>query len=607
MGTGNISKFIFLLFIAVCITELINAQKQKSTTTTTSTSTSTSTSAPKTTSESSLDAAVGGSIGNPGAQIRFSTKALDSVYHHALDKISSTIKYMTVPDVVIPIGRAKLTIKSINITEAKIPNYDRELLPPNRIRSRLSGGKIESVGEWQYKSFDGARSASSGIFRTIVSNAELNVTNQLSRTRDAKPTIQTVHCKADLSQLRVEFEGFADNTTASEKWQNSLRQKIRTYFEDSVCQSARNYIEDIIDRTLSTFPTRINLGGAGNRFVLDYDLLNGEPKVNETFIQSFLEGDVLSRGTGSAPFHASALSLLDDRQKMISFSLGDYAFNTLLFHAHNQQYRFSANDSLSTSPQSIKDLLKMNCSTSIVARRFKSMRSSDARCLGSIFENATTTTIGQYPSDAVGDLVFKTQRPLQVIVRQSPQKGHLHGTSGSLEAYGPVGANGKRELLGRADVQLLHGDFSPKLNVSNITGSVNVTNLQLIKSSHPPVQARIRSFDDPTLSQLAKLSTPILTAMFNSFFEQFAQFPVPLVAGYECASSEFRWTQRTMQIDCDVRASPNANITDTTTKGDDCLPKSCAYSRCCTANCYTHSCRKCEYWCKVCYSKPCLW
>jgi len=54
---------------------------------------------------------------------------------------------------------------------------------------------------------------------------------------------------------------------------------------------------------------------------------------------------------------------------------------------------------------------------------------------------------------------------------------------GVIEVYGAAGSDGKRELLGRANIQLLRGDFMPKMSNCNITGSVNITDLQF-SSSH---------------------------------------------------------------------------------------------------------------------------
>lgn len=539
------------IFIGVFLFCLVNGQHAKSTTPTSTT----------TTTEEVTDPAAGGRYGNPGAQIRFSTKALDTIYAHAVEKISQAIKSMVVPNVIVPVGGGMLTIKNVRVTEAKIPNFEKHLLPPNKILSRLSGARFVSVGDWEYKPFGGARAdATSGIFRTIVVNAEMNITNQLARTWDGKPTVQTTECKANLGDFRVEIEGFGGNTTVIDHCDNLLCKRIRQYFEDSVCYTARNYIKETINQKLATFPTRIDLDPTTDkRFVLDYSLLNGEPKVTEDYIQASLEGDVLSRGATAAPFYANDLVVLDDNKHMISFVLSDFAFNALLHHAHAQQYKFSAFDTLPVK-SSLRDLLKLNCSTHAVksARTFPGGRSTvpSSLCLGSVFDNVS---IGNYPPDAVGDLVFKSQRPLAVIVRQPPQKSYFGVSSGLIEAYGPAAAgSGKRELLGRADIQSLRGEFSPKAKAANVTGSVNISDLHLAPASPAPSQARVRSMADPALVKLSQLATPILTEMFNEFLAQFAQFPVPLLEGYECKTPEFHWTQRTMQINCDVTYSPEA-------------------------------------------------
>jgi len=245
--------------------------------------------------------------------------------------------------------------------------------------------------------------------------------------------------------------------------------------------------------------------------------------------------------------------------------LSDYAFNTLFHQAHSQQFRFSASDLLVNSTNSaLKDLLKLNCtSPADQARRYKfglgistgfGVNTTRALCLGSVFANVSNA---QFPIDARGDLVFKSQRPLAVFVRQ-PQKSYFGTSSGMIEAYGPIGSDGKRELLGRADIELLRGDFFPAIDGCNVTGSINITDLQLTQASPAPIQARIRSIADPALIKLAQLATPILKDVFNTFLDQYAQFPVPLVDGYECASPEIRWSQRTVQIDCDVRVVPDA-------------------------------------------------
>lgn len=90
----------------------------------------------------------------------------------------------------------------------------------------------------------------------------------------------------------------------------------------------------------------------------------------------------------------------------------------------------------------------------------------------------------------------------------------------------------------------------------SITGSVNITDLQLSPAAPAPILARTRQLFDSTISKLSQLSVPVLTEMFNAFFSQYAQFPIPLVDGYACQSPELRWFQRTMQVDTDVRVLP---------------------------------------------------
>jgi hypothetical protein len=377
--------------------------------------------------------------------------------------------------------------------------------------------------------------------------------------------VQTNDCKAYLGQFRVEIEGFGDNTTVIDQCNNLLCLRIRSFFEDSVCNTVRKYVKEEINQKLSTFPTRINLGPTGNRFVLDYALLNGEPKVTDQFIQAYLEGDVLSRGSASSQLHANELAEFDAgrEQSMISFPLSDHAFNTLFHHAHVQQYKFSAADLLS-SKQSIQDLLKIECSTN----RAKAVRHGPYSgrqahpslapgnlCLGSVFDNAT---FGQFPSNATGDLVFKSQRPLQVVVKSASDKSWFGVNSGMIEAYGPIGADGKRELLGRADIESLRGEFTPKSSGCNITGTLKNIELELTQSKPEPVRAVVRSMQDSTLVKLDQLAVPILTEMFNTFLNQHAQFPLPLVDGYECTEPKIRWAERTMQLDADVRVLPEA-------------------------------------------------
>jgi len=246
--------------------------------------------------------------------------------------IARAIQSMIVPDVIIPIGGGMLTIRSTRVTQAKISCFERQLLPPNRIQSRLSGHRLHAIGQWQYKPFNGARQMASAFFRTAVYNATLNFTNQLGRTWDAKPMVQTTECKA------------------YSIWAN---------------------------------------------------------------------------------------------------------------------FEWKLKDSVTIRRRSISAI---TC------------------CAGGITGSVNIT-----------DLQF------------------------SLSSF---------------------------------------TALQLSLASSANIQTRFRSLAEPTLKKLTQLSIPILTEMFNGFFNEYAQFPTPLAEGYECESPEFRWTQRTMQIDSDVRV-----LADATRKG----------------------------------------
>lgn len=54
----------------------------------------------------------------------------------------------------------------------------------------------------------------------------------------------------------------------------------------------------------------------------------------------------------------------------------------------------------------------------------------------------------------------------------------------------------------------------------SVTGSINITDLQLNQASPAPIQARIRSIADPVLIKLAQLATPILMDALNAFLDQ---------------------------------------------------------------------------------------
>jgi len=546
---------IFQIFLLITFLVGIGSGEESTTSTFTAT----------TTAPELLDATVGGKSGNPGAQLRFSAKALDVIYAHAMEKISQAIRSMTIPDVIVPIGGGMLTIKATRVTEATLGKFDRQMLPPNRLRSHFTEGRLVSVGQWSYKPMGVTRSIAQGLFRTVITNAELTTTNQFGRTWDEKPSITTTECKAYLGEFRVEIEGFGENTTVIDECDNLLCSRIRAYFEDSVCNTARNYIKEAINQKLATFPTKINLGSTGNRYVLNYGLLTGEPKVNEQFIQASLDGEVMARGTNAAPFYAPELQMTNSTSRMVSMPFSDFGFNSLFHHAH-QQHRFSAIEML-YSNSTLLNLLKFDCSgpssNPVEQRRLKThnriygQSRSMPSCLGSVFANSTQ----KFPKDATGDLVFKSQRPLQVMIRRSPQK-HWFGQSaryasvgGSIEVYGPIATDGKRNLLATANIQKLSGEFSPKMSGCNATGSIVISELELIQSGP---QSRVRSLADPVLSQLSQISMPVFEEMFNNFLREFAQFPMPMLDGYECVEPELIFHDRAIQMDADVRVLEHA-------------------------------------------------
>jgi len=92
------------------------------------------------------------------------------------------------------------------------------------------------------------------------------------------------------------------------------------------------------------------------------------------------------------------------------------------------------------------------------------------------------------------------------------------------------------------------GEFTPKLNKNNITGSVKINELVLSQS------ATYRSIDNDWLVKLQEFAKPLLTDMFNAFLERYAQFPIPMLDGFECMDPKLSIMVRSMQVSCDVRA-----------------------------------------------------
>jgi len=517
-----------------------------------------------------LDAAVGGKQGNPGARIRFGPKALDAVYQHATKKISETVRSMKLPEANFPIGAGVLSIKSANVSQAKFEKYQRELQSPNQIRSRLYDGYVQAIGEWKYKEHGGA-------FVTTINNVELNATSKLERAWDGRPQVTPVNCKADLSNFRVEIEGYGqNNSTVINQCDNYMCRKIQSFYEELLCNAVKLYIKDVINDKFKSFPIRVNLGPVPNQYAVDYRLLQGSDQVKDQYIQQELEGKVLSRGISVVNFHPADLAYLNS-DKSVSFSLGDIAFNSLLRHVHAQQYPFSAKDLLSNN-SAIVQQLTLNCSN-IQANRPKKLAKAYGRkpvrggvgiqsgleiitrsgCLGDIFDNESNA--GQFSMNSTGDLVFKTQRPLEIYVQDKSKKSRFYNNGGYLEIYeyDQSGSNVKPDskLILRADVKSLRGEFIPKLNRTNITGSVAITKLELAKPARS-IQGRAIQLTDPLLIKLSKIAQPILTQIFNKFLDEYAQFPLPIVDGYACEQAQLQLTNRTMQLDCEFKVLPHA-------------------------------------------------
>jgi len=506
--------------------------------------------APSTTIPPFFNPYAGGKWGNPGANIHLSNKTIAAVHAHAAQKISEAIKNISLIEFNLPVGYGMLTIKPPLVTEAKFPDVESQLIKPNRIRSRLSGGRVVASGGWVYKPFGMNQQPMSGGYRSTIEDGELETTNQLGRTFDAKPMVQTVDCKANLSKFRVEIQG-AGNLTTVDTCDNFICMRIRAFFEDAVCQILRTFVKDTINRQLATFPARVDVLNGNYR--LDYGLLNNEPKVNDYYITVGLEGKFLWRGMGSAPFNPPEITWTN-KNRMLSFELTDYTFNTLFHQAHSQGYRYSAADLLSSSP-SIQDLLTLNCTSAHTpaSRRLNKYRGTNRRsgpfCLGSLLEDFSN--IGQFSNNDTGDLVYKSTQKAPAVYVQSSGLSYFDGGVGNLVIYGPaMRRDGNRQLLVKLDVQMFRGEFTPKWNGANITGSIKITRLHVDK-----VQNQRRSMTEEWLKKFSQVVMPIMLDMFNTFLNTYAQFPIPLLANIKCTSPAFLISPRTMQVDCDLAQS----------------------------------------------------
>jgi len=301
-------------------------------------------------------------------------------------------------------------------------------------------------------------------------------------------------------------------------------------------------------------------------FKLNYGLLFNEPKVTEYDIQAGLEGKSIWYGQSSAPFNPQPLDFVN-RTRMVAFELSDYAFNHLLHQPHAQNYKYSAADLLSKLP-SINDVLLLNCSAiSKEKSRHYSTRAkggvaiqsgltfgTSKSCLGAVFGNMTNFEQQQQEwtsSNDTGDLVYKSNTRAPSIVVFGKDRAFFDGSNGVLELYGPAfGANQQRKLLVKVDIRSMQGEFMPRLDKANITGSIKMTKLELSQASW-----QTRSIGEEWLIKLEEFAKPLLTDMFNVFFDRYARFPVPMLDGFECSTPAFWVSARTMQVDCDVTGS----------------------------------------------------
>jgi len=511
-----------------------------------------STSASLSTTPPWLNPYIGGKSGNPGANIHVSNKTIAAVHLHAAEMIANDIKNISLANFDLPIGWGTLSIKPPRITEAKFYNVDSQLIKPNRIRSRLYGAKIAASGGWHYKPFGVGQQPMSGGYRSTITDGEVETTSQLGRTNDGKPMVQTIDCKTNFSRFRIDIEG-AGNLTTVDSCDNFICEKIRGFFEDAVCLVLRTFVKESINRHLATFPARVNV--LDDQYKVDYGVMNNEPRVNDYHIDVGMEGKFLWRGMGSVPFNAPDFCWTSNN-RMLSFQLSDFVFNTLFHQAHAQGYRYSAADLLSNSP-TIQNFLKLNCTSASNRGPRKSpigVRRQDALCLGSLLDNFTN--IDQFSTNDTGDLTYKTSQKAPSVFVQDKGFGYFDGGVGNLEIYGPaMGGSGNRKLLVKMDVQVIRGDFNPKWNGANITGSIKITRLHVDQIKSQPA-----SMTDEWIKKFSQLVVPTLLDMFNAFLSTYAQFPIPLLNGTKCGSPEFLISPRTMQVDCDLVREGGARL-----------------------------------------------
>lgn len=527
-----------------------------------------------------------GKWGNPGARAFVCGKSLEAIHDYVSDLMARALEALSVLDYSINLGSGTLTVKPPRVTEASYGRAEYKMAPPNRVQSRFFDGRLRARGVWQFKPLIGDMIG--GMYQATIDGMELNTTNQLGRTSDCKPMVQVVDCRANVSQYRIEIQGSSDIQSLDDCKLDACM-KIRKFFEDAICNVYGRFVKEIINRELQAYPTRVNIYGDQQK--VDYCLMNNEPTVTDKCISVGMEGKYIWRSGSAVPFYPSEMQWLD-RNRMVSFQLSDFTFNTLMHQVHVQGHKFSAADLVEQSP-AMQQLLALNCSdekavmapgpnpttsTSTTKTTTKTTttkatvppksrkyargppapaakpavkgynQGESAACLGQVLE---TFKIGKsdwaFAKSDIGEIIYKSGPKAGFVFVQSDKGGVFDGSNGVLEIYGPVGHGGYRQLLVRTEVRLLRAEFMPKMNGANITATVKIIDLELVQ---PPPQSRMSA---EWLMKLAQFVTPILNDMINDFMMNYAQFPVSLPEKYECTSPEFSIMPRTMQIDCDAR------------------------------------------------------
>lgn len=508
------------------------------------------------------DPYVGGRSGLPGADIRISHRGLDQLHSFAAETLARRIQSMNMSEVPFSVGSSQLIVEPPRFTESRFAKFEKELMPPNRIRSRFYEGRFVANGDWQYRP-----GTMDGTHKTTIVNAELEAVTQLAKTNDGKPIVQIVDCKANLSQFRVDITG-AGSLTKIENCDDPLCVEIRQHIEGLFCQQFRLFMTEIIDTKLATYPKVIDVHLPD--YKLSYALLSNEPKVNDYDLQAGLEGKGVWNGQNSVPFHPQELEFVN-RSRMFAFDLSDYTFNTLLHQPHSQGYRYSATNLLSKLPM-IDNILMLNCTSRCagdaghggtrkalrkINRKYNRNlkltrninRSIAGSCMGSIFENMTNINQQQLGGvNDTGDFVYKSNSRAPSIIVHAKDRAYFDASNGVLELYGPANGLNQRQLLAKADVRSMQGNVTLSMNTLNITASINITKLELVQSS-----MQTRTFGDDWLIKLHDFAKPMLAEMFNAFFKRYAQFPIPMLDGLECMSPELNIAARSVQVDCDVR------------------------------------------------------